>query len=270
MGRSLYSGRGYIRSVPDPLWCSDRGTGPPVLVVHGAGSHGPMWASDLEGVTDTYRLIVPTRRGYPGSPPSPRDWSAHTEDMIGVLDSAQIVSAAVVAHSAGCIVALDLALRYPERVERLVLLDPGVCLRSFLTPRFVRAFIRKQLLRALRGERRAAESWFRFVLSYRTGGSAWDRIPEQRREMLLANAGGANADMASGDGSAQIDDERLARLSLPVTVVVAGLSPETLHRSGEYLARTIPNAHRVKLEHAGHALAFDQPDELFSILRTAL
>src|SRR5690348_9035644 len=115
------------------LWCSDAGTGRPALLVHGGGTHGPLWTEDLEPLTATHRLVIPTRRGYPGSPPSPRDWSAHADDMVAVLDAAGIASAAVVAHSAGCIVALDLALRYPRRVERLVLLDPGVRLRSFTT-----------------------------------------------------------------------------------------------------------------------------------------
>jgi pimeloyl-ACP methyl ester carboxylesterase len=252
------------------LWCSDVGSGSPVLVVHGAGSHGPMWAADLESLTTSYRLIVPTRRGYPGSPPSPRDWNAHSRDMVAVLDARSVGSAAVVAHSGGCIVALDLAVRYPERVERVVLLDPVVRLRSFLTPALVRAFLSTRFLRRVRGEHRALEAWMRYALSYRTGDSAWTRMPEARRESLRANAAGVFADQASGDGSDQIDDKRLAALALPVAVVLAGLSPNSFARSGEHLARTIPGAQRVVIEDSGHALAFDQPDQLLSALQSAL
>lgn len=252
------------------LWCSDAGTGRPVLVVHGAGTDGPAWSADLAPLTARHRVVVPSRRGYTGSPPSPRDWSAHTMDMIALLDAAGIGSAAVVAHSAGCIVALDLALRYRTRVERLVLLDPAVRLRSFLTPPFVRAFVTAQVLSRFGARDRALAGWFRYALSYRSGGSAWERMPQERRDAVLANANGIFADFASGDGSAQIDDARLRELSVPVTVVIAGETPETLRRSGEHLAATIPAAERVVIEDAGHALAFDQRDRLLDLLGTAL
>jgi pimeloyl-ACP methyl ester carboxylesterase len=252
------------------VWCSDAGSGPPVLVVHGAGTHGPLWSEDLQPLTASHRLIVPTRRGYPGSPPSPRDWSAHTDEMVTLLDAVRVPSAAVVGHSAGCIVALDLALRYSSRVERLVLLDPAVRVRSFLTPAFVLAFTSAQLLRRFGAKQRALARWFGYALSYRGGGTAWERLPQARREALLANADGVFADFASGDGSAQIDDERLRVLSLPVTIVIAGQTPETLRRSGEHLAATIPGAERVVIEDAGHALAFDRPTRLHEVLSIAL
>ena len=41
-----------------------------MLLIDGGGTHGPLWAADLEPLTATRRVIVPTRRGYPGSPPS--------------------------------------------------------------------------------------------------------------------------------------------------------------------------------------------------------
>jgi pimeloyl-ACP methyl ester carboxylesterase len=256
--------------VASGLWRSDVGSGPPVLFIHGGGTHGPLWTDDLKDLSDTHRLIVPTRRGYPGSPPSPRDWSAHADDMAGVLDDCDVPSAAVVAHSAGCIVALDLALRHPERVERLVLLDPGVRLASFKTPAFLWAFGKAQVVRRIRGASRAVGGWFRYALSYRSGGTAWEGFTDARREALRNNAEGVFADFGSGDGSAQIDDERLGGLSLPVTVVIAGQTPETLRRSGEHLAETIPGASRVLIREAGHALAFDQPEELLEVIRAAL
>ena len=252
------------------LWFSDTGTGPPVLFVHGAGTHGPLWTDDLQALAATHRVIVPTRRGYPGSPPSPQDWSAHGDDMAGVLDRAGVASAAVIGHSAGCIVALDLALRHPDRVERLVLLDPAVRTRSFVTPPFLLAFGRAQLERRLRGGARAVERWFRYVLSHRSGGGAWERMTPARRDALRANADGVFADFASGDGSAQVDDDKLRGLALPVTVVIAEQTPETFRRCGEHLASVIPGARRVLLEGAGHAVAFDQPEQLLAVLHSAL
>jgi len=59
---------------------------------------------------------------------------------------------------------------------------------------------------------------------------------------------------------------RLAALTLPAPVVIAGQTPETFRRCGEHLAATIPGAERVVLEDAGHAAAFDQSEALIGLL----
>src|SRR5688500_10053612 len=71
-------------------------------------------------------------------------------------------------YSGGSIVALDLAVERPDLVASLVLLDPAFDLKRCLTPGLVRALAGAQLLRRLRGERRGAEHWMRYVASYST------------------------------------------------------------------------------------------------------
>jgi non-heme chloroperoxidase len=251
------------------LWYSDEGTGTPVLVIHGAGSDGRMWAKDLAPLARTHRVIALNRRGFPGSGPAVRDWRVHGDDAAALVDSLDAAPVAVVGHSGGSIAALDLAVRRPELVSSVVLLDPAFGTRRNITPMFVAIFVKLQLLRGLGRERQAMDTWLRFGTSYRTGGSAFERMPEERRELLRGNASGVFADMASGDGS-HIRAEDLASIRAPVTIITAELSPAFLQKTSASLAKRLPAVTARTLQGAGHAMAFDRCEALLAELRRAL
>ena len=251
------------------LWYSDEGAGDVVLVIHGAGSDGRMWAKDLVPLSRTHRVIALNRRGFPGSGTAIRDWRVHGDDTAGLVEELDVAPVAVVAHSAGSIVALDLAVRRPELVGSLVLLDPAFGTRRSITPKLAAIFVKVQLLRRLGRERHAIDTWLRFATSYRTGGSAFERMPEERRELLRSNASGVFADMASGDGS-HIREEDLASIRAPVTIITADLSPSFLQKTSASLAKRLPAVTARTLEGAGHAMMFDRSEALLAELRRAL
>jgi pimeloyl-ACP methyl ester carboxylesterase len=92
---------------------------------------------------------------------------------------------------------------------------------------------------------------------------------EERRDALRANAEGVFADLASGDGS-HIGAVELASIRVPVSIVTATLSPAFLQKTSAALAKRLPSATTRSLPGAGHAMAFDRPDELLAELRLAL
>ena len=240
-----------------------------MLVIHGAGSNGRMWATDLEPLTQSHRLITFNRRGYPGSGAAPRDWRAHAADAAELVESLDVAPVAVVAHSSGAIAALELAVCRRELVGSLVLLDPAFGAAHNLTPAFAGAVVKARLLWLVGRRRRAIDGWLRFVTGYSTGGSAFERMGEERREALRANAEGVFADLASGDGS-HIGAAELASIRAPVNIITATLSPAFLQKTSAALAKRLPSATTRSLPGSGHAMAFDQPDELLAELRIAL
>jgi pimeloyl-ACP methyl ester carboxylesterase len=176
--------------------------------------------------------------------------------------------AVFVGYSGGSIIALDVALKRPDLVRRVILLDPAFNLKRCLTPEFLKNLVIVKLLRYLRGDRPAAEHWLRYVSSYSTGGSAFEaRASPARRDELLANAAGIFADFASGGGG--VDEGRLRDINVPLTIVDGALSPPFLRRSSRRLKQLFPRARSVTLEHSGHWVGLDARADLLRILRDA-
>jgi pimeloyl-ACP methyl ester carboxylesterase len=108
----------------------DDGDGPPVLLIHGFPDSSRLWrhiapALHRAGV----RTVAPDLRGFGDSdrPEAVEDYALRhsVRDMVAVLDALGIERARVVGHDWGAVVAWALALRAPERVERLAALSVG-------------------------------------------------------------------------------------------------------------------------------------------------
>ena len=107
------------------------GTGPVVVLLHGYGDTGDMWAPLAADLARDHTVIVPDLRGMGLSAraASGFDKANEAEDIIGVMDALNAPRADVVAHDIGNMVAFALASRHSERVTKLVLMDapvPGV------------------------------------------------------------------------------------------------------------------------------------------------
>lgn len=104
---------------------ADTGEGEPILVIHGAGGgydQGLLIASDFG---KDHRVIAPSRFGYLKTPvPEDCSPSAQADAHAALLDFLDVPRAIVVAASAGAPSAIELALRHPERVSKLILLVP--------------------------------------------------------------------------------------------------------------------------------------------------
>ena len=244
-----------------------QGSGPALIFIHGVGTPGRVWSEDLAELTADATVVTYDRRGYGASSASPRDWSAHARDAIALIEGLDAAPARVVGFSGGAIAALDVALQRPELVSELILLDPAVFTRSHMTPAFLWTFLTVQALHRLGRDRTAAERWFRYTWSRAGDGSSWPRAAPERRELLLDDASGLFADLASGDGS-HLDAARLRDLVPPVTIIEAALSPPFLRRSVGRLRELIPQARLMTLEHAGHAVAVDDRAAVLALLRS--
>jgi pimeloyl-ACP methyl ester carboxylesterase len=107
------------------------GSGPAVVLLHGYGETGDMWAPLAIELARDHTVIVPDLRGLglSSKPPGGFDKKTQADDVVGVMKALNVAQADVVAHDIGNMVAFQLAARYPERVRRLVLIDapvPGV------------------------------------------------------------------------------------------------------------------------------------------------
>jgi pimeloyl-ACP methyl ester carboxylesterase len=107
------------------------GSGPAVVLLHGYGETGDMWAPLAVDLARDHTVIVPDLRGLglSSKPSGGFDKKTQAEDVDGVVTALGVRQADVVAHDIGNMVAFQFAARHPERVRRLVLIDapvPGV------------------------------------------------------------------------------------------------------------------------------------------------
>ncbi|GCB05292.1 alpha/beta fold hydrolase [Ralstonia sp. SET104] len=118
------------------LHYQDRGTGFPVLLGHSYLWDAAMWAPQIDALSQPYRVIAPDLWGHGQSGPLP-DGTRTLEDLAAqvstLLDALDIEHCAVVGLSVGGMWGAQLALREPERVRSLVLMDTSLAAEPELT-----------------------------------------------------------------------------------------------------------------------------------------
>src|SRR5882757_7494845 len=107
------------------------GKGPAVVLLHGYGETGDMWAPLAAALTHDHTVVVPDLRGMglPSHPAGGYDKKTQGEDIAGVLDVLKIGKVELVTHDIGNMVGYAFAAEHPDRVTKFALLDaplPGV------------------------------------------------------------------------------------------------------------------------------------------------
>jgi len=107
------------------------GAGPAVVLLHGYGETGDMWAPLAEKLAKDRTVIAPDLRGMGLSarPAGGYDKKTQGRDIAGVLDALKVERADLVTHDIGNMVGYALAAEYPDRITRFVIIDaplPGV------------------------------------------------------------------------------------------------------------------------------------------------
>ena len=147
-----------------PLACSELGSGPPVLLVHGMADGAAGWEATAAALAAEARVIVYDRRGY-GESGAPEPYERTTieeqaEDAAALLRALDALPAVVCGRDLGALVALDLCKRHAALVRAAVLLDAPV-LQFSAAAAEVLAEERLALEQALRdgGPERGADAW---------------------------------------------------------------------------------------------------------------
>ncbi len=107
------------------------GHGPGVVLIHGFGDTGDMWQALAVELAKTHTVVVPDLRGMGLSshPAGGYDKKTQAADIRAVLMQFKIDHAAIVGHDIGTMVAYAYAARYPDKTDRLVVMDapvPGI------------------------------------------------------------------------------------------------------------------------------------------------
>jgi pimeloyl-ACP methyl ester carboxylesterase len=107
------------------------GSGPAVVLLHGFGDTGDMWAPVAKALYKDHTVIVPDLRGMGLSshPAGGYDKKTQGQDIATVMDALKVDKAALVTHDIGDMVGYALAAQYPARITKWVVIDaplPGI------------------------------------------------------------------------------------------------------------------------------------------------
>ncbi|MFI5775843.1 alpha/beta fold hydrolase [Nocardia sp. NPDC051570] len=101
------------------------GRGEPLVLLHGWPQHWWQWRHIIGPLSEHYRIICPDLRGlgWTDAPPSGYSPGVMADDVIGLLDRLGVTRFHVMGHDWGGLVGYLLALRFPERVSRYIVLN---------------------------------------------------------------------------------------------------------------------------------------------------
>lgn len=249
-----------------------RGTGEPVLLIHGAilaDAFSPLLA--LPRLTDHYQLIHYHRRGFAGSSrhAGPCSIAQQAVDARALLDHLGIERAHIVGHSYGGAIALELALDAPERVASLALLEPaGIAAPS--GERFGIEVIQPAGERFAGGDRSGAvELFLRGVCGPQMREVADRGLPPDAFDLAAADADTFFVTELPALAEWQFGPAEAERIRHPALLVLGADSDAVTPMFGEMnaaLAGWLPGAESVDLPGATHALQMMNPEGMAEML----
>ncbi len=240
----------------DLLYFTERGSGAPLLLVHGLMISGEMFEPVIERFATRHRVIVPDLRGHGlsrGLPP-PYTASQLALDLARLLDHLGIARTAVLGYSQGGAIAQQFVLDHPRRCDRLVLACTYAFNMATLRER-LEGHLVPTLVRVL-GTRRFAK----LVISQ--GLKELDKPRADWVVSLIADQD--SAQMVSAWRAAMEFDSRrrLGEIRCP-TLIVAGANDDAVpFHHARILHDGIAGSRLVVVDRANHALVWMRPDEL--------
>ena len=200
------------------LYYEEHGNGEPILCLHGAGSSAAVWSDAVAELATRGRTIAYDRRGYSRSErPEPYATSVHeqADDAAALIDALATAPAIVIGRSYGGAVAIDLALRYPDRARALALLEADAPSFSETATRWIADVTEEVLAAAERDMDTVGEA----VIHAVAGPGAWEGLPESMQETLTGNGPAIVAEVRGG--YPDLSEGQLATIDQPTLLVAA-------------------------------------------------
>jgi 3-oxoadipate enol-lactonase len=244
-----------------------RGAGPPLLLIHGLGYARWGWEPVAGPLAEDFSLLLFDNRGIGESdaPPGPYTAAELAADTLGVLDAAGVERAHVLGTSLGGMVAQELALAAPDRVDRLVLActTPGGPTAAPMPDRTVQLFAEGPTLPPEVALRRFVEN----ALAAGADSAVIDRIMEHR----LATAQPFPAWQAQAAAGMTFDAaSRIGAIEAP-TLVLHGTDDFVVDpANAQLLASLIPGASVELFPGTGHLFFWEQPERFVRVVKEFL
>ena len=215
----------------------------PIVLVHGLSVSSLYMLPTARALAPDYPVYAPDLPGFGRSvkPAQVLDIPELTDVLAGYLQAAGVGRAAMIANSLGCQIVVDFALRYPDRIDRAVLVGPTMDAHA--------RTVLRQFWRLVRDSLREPPSQ-PFVVGFdylRTGF---------RRTLRTLRYGLAD----------RIED-KMERVTVPMLVTRGAKDPIVSQQWVDKLTRLLPRGRQVVFPGAAHTVNYSKPDDLARVTR---
>jgi pimeloyl-ACP methyl ester carboxylesterase len=252
-----------VNSNGNKIYFEERGSGNPLLLIMGITATSSVWEKHVAFWEKSFRCILVDNRGVGKSekPPGPYTSLQMAEDCLALLDHLDIHSVKVVGVSMGSIIAQQLAIHYPERIEAMVLMCPWARCDSKAKSIFDHMMACKARLRP--------EEFSVYIQLLIFSKSTWD--DEESYLGMLEDRKNASLDPnpqpligLEGQAAACINHsvlEELKRVSCPTFVLGGEEDAFTPLWMTKEVAEAIPNSKLHIYEKSGHAFHWENLED---------
>ncbi len=259
-----------------PLNVIELGEGPPLVFVHGLSGSWPNWLEQLPVFAVDHRVIALDLPGF-GRSPMPAEEisiSGYARTLDALLGKLGVDAAAVVGNSMGGFVSAELAINYPQRVERLVLVS-AAGLSTYGDPRGLRALGR------MRRIERIVATYAGWVAAHSDTVTKRPMLRNATLGLIAAHPNRLPAPLAAeqirGAGkpgfiqglAANLDydfSHRLGEIVCPTLIVWGDRDRVITVRDAARFAELIPGSRKVVFEDTGHVAMLERPAEFNELL----
>lgn len=266
----------WVTVADTPINTIDMGEGPAIVFVHGLSGSWPNWLEQLPVFARDHRVIAMDLPGF-GHSPMPHEKitiSAYARILDGLLESLGVSAATLVGNSMGGFVSTELAIAFPQRVERLVLVSAaGISTYRHPGVQRVEPYLRRlaPMVALYTGWTAAQSDWVtsRPGLRNLTLGLVTrhpGRLPAALAAEQLRGAGKPGFMQAL---KANIDypiKERLPEIACPTLIVWGAEDKVITVADASVFEEMIPNSRKVIFEDTGHMAMLERPASFNELL----
>ncbi|OJJ14035.1 hypothetical protein BKI52_44420 [marine bacterium AO1-C] len=242
------------------------GSGSQTLVfIHGGGLDHQMWEAQAQYFNKHYRVVSYDLRGH-GQSTHKNNEGLDMDDLLAILHTIGVENFTLIGCSLGSIIALDLALAYPQKVNKLALVSPGLVGFQERNHEYLEVlaeyigYIEKQntqqakmILKKLTfyGPHRwqvnnlVTDFYVEQCLSQFLESGQFARIPQLKEFEPL---------------------KRISSIQCPLLLVYGKLDYGYIHENVEKIEMLVPQAETIELDQVAHLPNMEQPEEFNSVL----
>lgn len=265
---SAQSGQ-YVSIADSKLFYKKMGHGPSIIFLHGGLVDNRMWENQIEQLSKDYTVVLCDLRGHGKTIDG--DSSYYMDEGLRILmDSIGIKKASFLGFSLGAMVALDFALNYPERLNQLILISPGLSgSKSNFPEDSVLNRQNKLMGEALKAKNNLEATGY-FLQMWYDGPlrslAETDTLQREKAFQMVMDFFDKHRFIKWVKLRDAPTETSLKAIAAPTLIILGNMDQPVIFRNANFLKTVIPNLKIEKIMQSAHMVNMEKPKEVNELL----